>query len=132
MKGIIRILMVVLGGAADPIMLIGPDEHRRRYAERAAALDEILGRLDLEPIVAAESRSRTVRAVPLPPGVPYDRRHDGLKRDGYVIYAGQGRLASEIFRVCCMGTLEPAILESFGGRLAEHLLQVHANSPLSF
>ena len=110
-----------LDAALDELLVIGAAEHRRRYAERAAALDGVLDRLGLEPIVAPASRSRTVRAVPLPSGVSYERLHDALKQDGYVIYAGQGRLAPEIFRICCMGALGPEIIESFGERLAEEL-----------
>ena len=110
-----------LDAALDELLAIGADEHRCRYAERAAALDLVLDGLGLEPIVAPASRSRTVRAVPLPGGVSYEPLHDALKRDGYVIYAGQGRLAPEIFRVCCMGALGPEIIESFGGRLAAEL-----------
>jgi len=107
-----------LAAALDELFAIGPAEHRRRYAERAAVLDEVLAGIGLEPIVAEHHRSRTVRSVPLPPGATFMRLHDELKRDGYVIYAGQGALASEIFRVCCMGTLEPDVLRAFGQRLA--------------
>jgi 2-aminoethylphosphonate-pyruvate transaminase len=108
-----------LDAALDEVLALGPDEHRRRYAARAAALDDVLGALGLEPIVAEGHRSRTVRSIPLPPGVDYAPLHDELKGHGYVIYAGQGPLAKEIFRVCCMGVLEPDVLQAFGGRLRE-------------
>jgi 2-aminoethylphosphonate-pyruvate transaminase len=49
--------------------------------------------------------------------VRYAPLHDELKRHGYVIYAGQGPLAKEIFRVCCLGMLEPEVLRAFGDRL---------------
>jgi 2-aminoethylphosphonate-pyruvate transaminase len=106
--------LAALGAALDELFVLGPAEHRRRYAQRAATLDAVLAGLGLEPIVAAEHRSRTVRSVPLPAGVDFTPLHDELKRHGYVIYAGQGPLAQEIFRVCCMGTLEPEVLEAFG------------------
>jgi 2-aminoethylphosphonate-pyruvate transaminase len=109
--------LAALDRALDEVLAVGPAEHRRRYAERAARLDELLSELGLEPIVAPEHRSRTVRSVPIPPGIEYATLHDELKRRGYVIYAGQGRLASEIFRVCCMGTLEPEVLADFAGQL---------------
>jgi 2-aminoethylphosphonate-pyruvate transaminase len=108
-----------LDAALDAVLLLGPAELRRRYAELAATLDEVFDGLGLEPIVPLGHRSRTVRSVPLPAGVDYGPLHDELKRHGYVIYAGQGRLASEIFRVCCMGTVEPDVLRAFGARLSE-------------
>ena len=113
--------LAALDAALDELFVLGPAEHRRRYAERAATLDAVLDRLGLEPIIAPEHRSRTVRSVPLPDGVAYAPLHDELKRHGYVIYAGQGPLAKEIFRVCCMGTLEPAVLEAFGNALGAAL-----------
>jgi len=35
----------------------------------------------------------------------YPELHDRLKADGFVIYAGQGALSSDIFRVSVMGDL---------------------------
>jgi len=110
-----------LDAALDEVLVRGPENHRRVYEERAAVLDEVLTEIGLEPIVAPHERSRTVRSVPLPAGVDYAALHDRLKREGFVIYAGQGALADEIFRVCCMGALEPEILRAFGGHLAAAL-----------
>jgi 2-aminoethylphosphonate-pyruvate transaminase len=109
--------LAALDVALDEVLALGPAEHRCRYAERAARLDELLAELGLEPIVEPEHRSRTVRSIPLPAGVEYSPLHDELKRRGYVIYAGQGPLASETFRVCCMGTLEPEVLSDFTAQL---------------
>jgi 2-aminoethylphosphonate-pyruvate transaminase len=120
--------LAALDAALDELFVLGPAEHRRQYAERAKTLDAVLAELGLEPIVAPQHRSRTVRSVPLPVGVDYASLHDELKRHGYVIYAGQGPLAKTIFRVCCMGTLEPEVLEAFGRRLGSAVKQqaVHA------
>ena len=35
----------------------------------------------------------------------YDELHDGLKQQGFIIYAGQGDLASRLFRVSTMGEI---------------------------
>src|SRR5262249_7269968 len=109
--------LAALDAALDEVLALGPVEHRRRYAERAAVLDDVLSSVGLDPIVASEHRSRTVRSVPLPAGIEYATLHDELKRRGYVIYAGQGPLAKGIFRVCCMGTLGRAVLRSSGAEL---------------
>lgn len=107
-----------LNAALDELELEGGTRARgARYAERAAVLDTTFERLGLDQIVAREHRSRSVRSVRLPAGVTFAELHDSLKDDGYVIYAGQGPLAREIFRVCCLGALEPAALEGFAESL---------------
>jgi 2-aminoethylphosphonate-pyruvate transaminase len=90
---------------------------RTAYAARCAVLDDTFERLGLEQLIRPEDRSLCVRSVRLPAGVSFKRLHDRLKQDGYVIYAGQGPLAREIFRVCSLGALEPAALEGFAERL---------------
>ena len=40
-----------------------------------------------------------------PDGITYHRLHDDLKARGFVIYEGQGKLQSGIFRVANMGHL---------------------------
>jgi len=114
--------VAALDVALDEVLVRGAEAHRRLYAERAAVLDEVLAEIGLEPIIEPHRRSRTVRSLPLPAGVEYAALHDQLKREGFVIYAGQGALADEIFRVCCMGTLEPELLRLFGARLAAALV----------
>ena len=47
----------------------------------------------------------------LPPGLGYAPLHDALKADGFVIYAGQGQLGPEIFRVAHMGDIRAADLD---------------------
>jgi 2-aminoethylphosphonate-pyruvate transaminase len=34
--------------------------------------------------------------------------HDALKARGFVIYAGQGGLSAELFRISTMGNIHPA------------------------
>jgi 2-aminoethylphosphonate-pyruvate transaminase len=40
-----------------------------------------------------------------PPGLDYQAIHDGLKQWGFIIYAGQGSLAAEMFRISTMGDI---------------------------
>ncbi len=49
-----------------------------------------------------------LRAYRLPPGLAYARLHDELKKDGFVIYAGQGDLSKTLFRISTMGHLTGA------------------------
>jgi 2-aminoethylphosphonate-pyruvate transaminase len=95
--------------------------HQAAYRERAAVLDALIERLGLEPLLDPELRSSSIRSVRLPDGVAFTDLHDPLRDDGYVVYAGQGPLASEVFRISCMGALEPAVLLGLEDRLASLL-----------
>ena len=52
-----------------------------------------------------------VRAFRLPAGVDYPMLHDALKARGFVIYAGQGGLSAELFRISTMGDIHAADVE---------------------
>ncbi len=95
--------------------------HQAAYRARAAVLDELIDRLGFEPLLEPELRSSSIRAVRLPPGVAFADLHDPLRASGFVVYAGQGKLASEVFRISCMGALEPPVLLGLEARLAELL-----------
>jgi 2-aminoethylphosphonate-pyruvate transaminase len=114
--------LAALSAALDEILEEGVAARTARYQHRGEVLDDELDRLGLEQLIPVGSRSRTVRSLRLPAGVAYERLHDRLKRDGYVIYAGQGALAAQIFRVCCMGAIEPEALVGFGARLRAALV----------
>ena len=43
----------------------------------------------------------------------YAELHDGLKERGFVVYEGQGKLATELFRVANMGAIPTAEFERF-------------------
>jgi len=83
----------------------GWEGRRSRYLElasRVAATCRELGGKEWLP--AAESSS-VLRSYHLPAGVTYDELHDGLKRHGFIIYAGQGELAAQLFGVSTMGEI---------------------------
>ncbi|MGI0506515.1 2-aminoethylphosphonate aminotransferase [Burkholderia sp. ZZQ-2] len=70
------------------------------------------------PLVLPEGESSVVlRAYRLPQGVTYETLHDGLKARGFVIYAGQGGLSKELFRISTMGAIQATdvdrLLEGF-------------------
>ena len=112
-----------LEAALDELLDEGVDHRRAEYRERVAYLDFAFERLGLEPTVAPENRSSSVRSLRLPEGVDYERLHDAVKRDGYIVYAGLGQAAATTFRVCTLGALELEVLggfiESLGRGLAE-------------
>lgn len=79
-----------------------------RYAHYRSLADQVgdgLLKLGIEPLLPREQSSVVLRAYRLPPGLDYARLHDGLKACGFVIYAGQGPLAADIFRISTMGAV---------------------------
>ena len=47
--------------------------------------------------------------------------HQHLKRDGYVIYAGQGHLAADVCRIANMGDIRESDLDRLFGSLRKAL-----------
>lgn len=91
------------------------------YRERAAFVREGFAKLGLRMPIAEEHRANTVNLLHLPEGVTYQQLHDQLKEAGFVIYAGQGKLAEEYFRICTMGEIAWADLERLISTLDEVL-----------
>lgn len=52
-----------------------------------------------------DESSCVLRSYRLPEGMTYDQLHDALKQRGFVIYAGQGSLVAEMFRISTMGDI---------------------------
>ncbi|MBX3167856.1 MAG: aminotransferase class V-fold PLP-dependent enzyme [Candidatus Eremiobacteraeota bacterium] len=88
----------------------GWQARRDLYRRRAAQLEEGLARLGIDPFLR-EGRSSILGSYRLPPGVTYAQLHDRLKEAGFVIYAGQGGLSDEMFRIAVMGDLTRGDLE---------------------
>ncbi|MDF3083359.1 2-aminoethylphosphonate aminotransferase [Burkholderia sola] len=87
---------------------------RARHAHYKALADQVQAGLAARrmPLVLPEGASSVVlRAYRLPRGVTYEALHDGLKARGFVIYAGQGGLSKELFRISTMGAIQAADVE---------------------
>jgi 2-aminoethylphosphonate-pyruvate transaminase len=79
-----------------------------RHAQYRALADQAgtgFATLGIEAALPAGESSVVLRAYRLPPTMNYARLHDGLKAEGFVIYAGQGGLSAEIFRISTMGSV---------------------------
>ena len=77
-----------------------------RYARYQALAEQVragLSALGVESILPAQQSSVVLRAYHLPAGVDYPTLHDAMKRQGFVIYAGQGDLSKTLFRISTMG-----------------------------
>jgi len=77
----------------------------RRYRAASQLLREGFARLGLKALLPSLYQANSLTALLLPDGVTYYRLHDDLKARGFVIYEGQGKLQSDIFRVANMGHL---------------------------
>jgi len=76
-----------------------------RYGRLAGRVARALAAQGVEALLPAAESSCVLRSYRIPAGMDYDAIHDGLKQWGFVIYAGQGALVAEMFRVSTMGDI---------------------------
>lgn len=85
-----------------------------RHAHYAALAEQVRAGLALRGIASAlpaDQSSVVLRAYRLPASLSYTQLHDGLKARGFVIYAGQGQLSNELFRISTMGHIQAHDIE---------------------
>ena len=82
--------------------------YRKRSARVRGVCSELNAPLLLE---GDDTYGSTLTSFRLPEGRTYEKLHAALKRDGFVIYAGQGKFDGAIFRVAVMGDLSAADLD---------------------
>ena len=85
----------------------------QRYSQAAAMLRKGFHEMGLEFIVPEGHRSNTLTALKLPKGITYKFLHDKLKKNGFVIYAGQKKLSQTIFRIANMGDITTEEFQRF-------------------
>jgi 2-aminoethylphosphonate-pyruvate transaminase len=78
----------------------------QHYATLAERVRAGLAAVDVHCAIPADESSVVLRAYYLPAGITYLQLHDALKRQGFVIYAGQGPLSQVLFRISTMGELQ--------------------------
>jgi 2-aminoethylphosphonate-pyruvate transaminase len=91
------------GGTAARFTLYRMRAERIATALRAAGVAPLLDPTVYSPVLASWK---------LPTGRNYQELHDALKALGYVIYAGQGSLGPQIFRIAQMGDIHAAELDT--------------------
>jgi len=99
--------------ALNELLEEGVAKRIQRLKRAAALIRAKMSTLGLTALVPPDFQSNSLTAYHLPEGLSYDVLHDRLKERGYVIYAGQGPLASKIFRIANMGALTEADLQGF-------------------
>ncbi|MDH3613863.1 MAG: 2-aminoethylphosphonate aminotransferase [Gammaproteobacteria bacterium] len=90
----------------------GWQARRETYLQRAATIHKELGSHDVKSLLNDSEYSCVLRSYLLPANLSYATLHDDLKAQGFVIYAGQGELAEQIFRLAYMGDIRRADLDA--------------------
>jgi 2-aminoethylphosphonate-pyruvate transaminase len=93
----------------------------RRHQAAARLLRDGFARLGLKFLLPSHLHSNSLTSLLLPEGMTYPVIHDGLKERGFVIYEGQGKLQTGIFRVANMGHLTLDDFRQFLAALEEVL-----------
>ena len=78
---------------------------RTRYRKLAKNVAATLAKLGVKAWLPATESSCVLRSYHLPQGLTYNQLHDGLKQHGFIIYAGQGDLVGQLFRISTMGEI---------------------------
>lgn len=81
------------------------------FCSRADRIAEALHGAGARTLLDPADYSSVLWSWRLPEGRTYASLHDALKAEGYVIYAGQGRLGADIFRIAHMGDITRAQLD---------------------
>ncbi len=88
-----------------------------RYRHYSTTVRSILADLGLDLLLPGALLSNTITCAKLPDGIAYPQIHERMREDGFVIYAGQGDLAKQAFRISNMGLIPQARLDDLGPAL---------------
>lgn len=91
----------------------GWSQRRQHYQTLAQGVRKGLTALGIRPLLAENESSVVLSAYHLPENIGYARLHEELKLKGFIIYAGQGRLAPSLFRISTMGAITRRDIEEF-------------------
>ncbi len=97
----------------------GWQERRRIYRQRADRIEAELTSLNISMLLNKKEHSCVLRAYLLPEGCDYGQAHDAFKKSGFVIYAGQGQFAVNVFRLANMGAIDAEDLDALSVAFAE-------------
>lgn len=83
------------------------------YAKKSLALEQGFKSLGISFVISPSYRSHVLTALWTPEKISYEALHDKLKKDGFIIYAGQSSLKGKIFRVSNLGELSLIDIQKF-------------------
>lgn len=91
----------------------GWKSRQEQYRRHMKIIREGMIRNGITALLEEPECSSVLQAYNLPKKITYSKLHDRLKSAGFVIYAGQGDLAKNIFRVSVMGDISGDDMERF-------------------
>ncbi len=106
-------LYYAFDAALDELIQEGLTRRIQNYAAKSAVIQQGLDRAGARLLVPQESRSHVLTAAWLPPSLPYRTLHERLKKEGFIIYAGQSSLKGRIFRISNLGDINFSDLKRF-------------------
>lgn len=91
----------------------GWQKRQQHYAALIGMIRDGLRGMGIKPLLAEGESSVVLQSFCLPRKLSYHEFHDRLKRNGFVIYAGQGVFARSIFRISTMGAIQRDDMQRF-------------------
>ena len=83
------------------------------YQQRLLRVREGMQECGIAAFLPLEECSCVLQAFYLPANTSYQALHGTLREAGFVIYAGQGTLSHNLFRISCMGEIAMADIDRF-------------------
>jgi 2-aminoethylphosphonate-pyruvate transaminase len=121
-------IFYAMEAALDEALEEGVPNRIARYSARSRELRVGFERLGLELLLPEYLRSNTITTIKLPAGLTYPYLHDELKGVGFIIYAGQGGLETQVFRAANMGEMTAADTARFLVELERILKQARSGN----
>lgn len=110
-----------LDSALDELLKETVKKRIRRYELLSQLLRNGFKGLGLRFFLKEKYLSNTLTALCLPKKISYQKLHDTLKNNGFIIYAGQSKLKKKIFRIANMGQLTRKDMQRFLSELKQVL-----------
>ena len=82
------------------------------YKDRIDFSENFLSDLGVSTLLKKEEASCVLRSFKIPNNFTYEHIHDHLKKEGFIIYSGQGHLKEKLFRLSFMGNISPKDLKN--------------------
>ncbi len=99
--------------ALNELLKEGLNRRIQSYASKSLQLQQGLLKLGVRFLLPGKDCSHALLAAWLPAGLKYKTLHDTLKKQGIIIYAGQGDFQNQIFRVSNLGQISRQDLDYF-------------------
>lgn len=113
-----------LNRALDELIEEGLENRQKRYRENAQLVRKGMEDLGFRILIPTAYRSNCLTTFLMPDGFSYEIFHDRLKEKGFIIYAGQGSLKQNAFRIANLGDLTSKDISNFLKSCKEVLIQI--------